>query len=145
MKKIITFLVAAFIAVALNAQEEDFLHKKWHYVVDAIATVESGKNPKVVSKDGLYVGYLQIAKIMVDECNRINGYKKYTYADRYDKEKSINMFIDFQEHYNPDCNVEKAIRLWNSGDIKCMERKARTEGYFQRVMKHYVVQEEKIM
>lgn len=120
----------------MNAQS-DVLLKKWNYVIDAIAQVESRKNPSAVSKNGTYVGYLQISQVLVRECNRIVGRRKYTYADRLSKEKSIEMFIDFQEHYNPEGNVEKAIRLWNSGDLKCMERKARTEGYYRRVISKY--------
>ena len=47
------------------------------------------------------------------------------------------MFIEFQEHFNPEGNMEKAIRLWNSGDLNCMKRKAATDGYYKRVMSRY--------
>ena len=139
MKK---FILMFMMAVSLTASATDGttradLEKKWGSVIDAIAQVESKKNPKVVSKDGRYVGYLQISEILVRQCNIIAGYKKYTYKDRYDKQKSIDMFIDFQEKYNPEGNYEKAIRLWNSGDLNCMNRKARTEGYFRRVMSKF--------
>ena len=138
MKKL---LVLALMAISMNAVAQTVpqvdLQKKWGAVINAIAMVESQGHPKAVSKNGLYVGYLQISEILVRECNRIVGYKKYTYADRYDKQKSIDMFIDYQEYYNPDGNMERAIRLWNSGDLKCMTRKARTEGYYQRVMSKY--------
>ncbi len=136
MKKI---LVLFLMVISLNASAATNaeLYKKWGDVIEAIARVESGGNPKSVSKNGLYVGYLQISEILVRECNRIVGYKKYTYNDRYDKQKSIGMFIDFMEEHNPEGNKEKAIRLWNSGDLNCMNRKSRTEGYYQRVMSHY--------
>ena len=138
MKKLLllVLMTVSITATAKSAPEVD-LQKKWGAVIQAIAMVESECQPNRVSKNGLYVGYLQISEILVRECNRIVGYKKYTYADRYDKQKSIDMFIDYQEHYNPDGNMERAIRLWNSGDLKCMTRKARTEGYYQRVMKRY--------
>ncbi len=138
MKKLLALVLMVFTltAAAKPATEMD-LQKKWGAVIQAIAMVESECQPNKVSRNGLYVGYLQISEILVRECNRIVGYKKYTYADRYDKQKSIAMFIDFQEHYNPDGNMERAIRLWNSGDLKCMTRKASTEGYYQRVMKRY--------
>lgn len=138
MKKLLASVLMVFTltAAAKPAPEID-LQKKWGAVIQAIAMVESECHPDKVSRNGLYVGYLQISEILVRECNRIVGYKKYTYADRYDKQKSIDMFIDYQEHYNPDGNMERAIRLWNSGDLKCMTRKARTEGYYQRVMKRY--------
>ncbi len=138
MKKLLALVLMVFTltAAAKPATEMD-LQKKWGAVIQAIAMVESECQPNKVSRNGLYVGYLQISEILVRECNRIVGYKKYTYADRYDKQKSIAMFIDFQEHYNSDGNMERAIRLWNSGDLKCMTRKACTEGYYQRVMKRY--------
>jgi len=122
--------------VALNAQTEQQL-KKWSPVIEAIAQVESGGNPKAVSRDGKYVGYLQISTILVRECNRIVGTNRFTYNDRFNKNKSIEMFILFQEHYNSECNIEYAIRLWNSGDLKCMQRKASTNNYYKRVMIHY--------
>ena len=138
MKKllVLVLMTISIVAAAKSTPEVD-LQKKWGTVIQAIAMVESECQPNRVSRNGLYVGYLQISEILVRECNRIVGYEKYTYADRYDKQKSIDMFIDFQERYNPEGNLEKAIRLWNSGDLKCMTRKARTEGYYQRVMKWY--------
>lgn len=136
MKKILAILAFAVISMNVSAQSEAMM-KKWGMVISAIAKVESSGNPKAVSSDGLYVGYLQISEILVKQCNIIAGYKKYTSKDRYSKEKSIAMFIDYQEKYNPECNLEKAIRLWNSGDLKCMSRKAKTERYYQRVMRRY--------
>ena len=138
MKKllVLVLMTVSLTAAAKPAPQID-LQKKWGAVIQAIAMVESECKPNKVSRNGLYVGYLQISEIQVRECNRIVGYKKYTYADRYDKQKSIEMFIDYQEHYNPDGNMERAIRLWNSGDLKCMTRKARTEGYYKRVMAKY--------
>ena len=136
MKKILLFLVAVLITVALNAQTKQQL-KKWMPVINAIAQVESGGNPKAVSKLGTYVGLLQIAPICVRECNRIVGKNKFTYNDRHSKEKSIEMFIVFQEYHNPEGNMEKAIRLWNSGDKNCMKNKSKTEAYYRRVMSKY--------
>src|SRR5574344_834118 len=97
MKKLLVLFLMAFTlnAVAQTAPKID-LQKKWGAVIQAIAMVESQGQPRQVSKNGLYVGYLQISEILVRECNRIVGYKKYTYADRYDKQKSIDMFIDYQ-------------------------------------------------
>ena len=136
MKKILAILVLDVISMNVSAQSEQLM-KKWGMVISAIAKVESSGNPKAVSSDGLYVGYLQMSEILVKQCNILAGYNKYTPKDRYSKEKSIAMFIDYQEEYNPEGNLEKAIRLWNSGDLKCMTRKAKTERYYQRVMKRY--------
>ena len=135
MKSIILSLLM-FVSVSSFAADVK-LEKKWGPVILAIAQVESEGHPERVSKCGRYVGYLQISQILVRECNNIAGYKKYSYNDRYDKQKSIDMFIDFMERHNPDGNMERAIRLWNSGDRNCMSRKSRTEGYYRRVMSKY--------
>ena len=138
MKKLLVLaLMAVSMTMTAQSKSQADLQKKWGAVIEAIAMVESEGNPKRVSRNGLYVGYLQLSEILVRECNRIAGYKKYTYADRYDKQKSINMFIDYQEFHNKTGNMEKAIRLWNSGDVNCMMRKARTEGYYKKVMSKY--------
>ena len=136
MKKLLTILAFAVISMNVSAQSEKLM-KKWGMVINAIAKVESSGNPKAVSSDGLYVGYLQISKILVKQCNILAGYQKYTFNDRYSKEKSYEMFIVYQEYFNKEGNMEKAIRLWNSGDLKCMTRKAKTERYYQRVMRRY--------
>ncbi len=117
--------------------KQDSVMERWGSLIEAIATIESRKNPKVVSRCGKYVGYLQISKLLVNECNMILREKKYSYNDRYDKQKSIEMFLVIQDRHNPEGNIEKAIRLWKSGDTKCMQRKARTESYYRRVMKIY--------
>ena len=135
MKGIIITLLMLVSATAFAADIN--LEKKWGPVIMAISQVESEGNAKAVSKNGLYVGFLQISKILVRECNNIAGYKKYTYNDRYDRQKSIDMFIDYMERHNPEGNMERAIRLWNSGDRNCMSRKSRTEGYYRRVMSKY--------
>ncbi len=118
-------------------EKQDSVLRKWGPVINAIATLESRKNPNVVSRCGNYVGYLQISKVLVNECNMIIGEKRYAYNDRLDKDKSIEMFIVIQNQYNPEGSIEKAIRLWKSGDVRCMERKHRTESYYQRIMQIY--------
>lgn len=132
------FILMSLLAVAISVSAQVVSpEKKWTPIITAIAQVESEGRPDLVSKNGLYVGYLQISKILVRQCNQIAGYQKYTYEDRYSKEKSIAMFIDYQEYFNPEGSMEKAIRMWSSGDPKCMSRKRPTEGYYRRVMAKY--------
>lgn len=104
-------------------------------VVKAIAQVESKNDEKVVSKNKIHVGLLQISKITVDECNKILGKKKYSYNDRYSRVKSIEMFYIIQGKYNSNNNVERAIRLWNGGPF-CKDKR-KTDKYYKRVMKVY--------
>lgn len=109
--------------------------RNWYKVIHAIAKVESNHNPKAVN--GQYVGYLQIAPILVKECNRILKRKGYpttfTLKDRYSREKSIRMFYIIQEFYNPKGNIERAIRLWNGGPSYSVRA---TQAYYNKVMKY---------
>ena len=86
-------------------------------LMNAIIYVESRGNAKAHNKKGDCVGILQITKICVRECNNIlkrrGSTKRYTYADRWDKEKSIEMFYLIQDAHNPKNDINKAIRLWN--------------------------------
>ena len=105
----------------------------WTPVMEAIIKVESEGNPKAVS--GNSVGAMQITPILVKECNEIlskrKSKKRYTLADRYCVEKSKEMFLLIQSYFNPENNVEKAIRSWNGGrsyGIKATNR------YYRKVM-----------
>lgn len=85
----------------------------WDLFIKALILVESGdKNCAIGSKDD--VGVLQIRKVIVDDCNRILGYNKYTYEDRKDSLKSVEMFNVIQDYYNPEHDKHFALKLWNS-------------------------------
>ncbi len=105
----------------------------WSDVIDAIIHVESRGD--VNAKSGIYVGAMQIAPVLVRECNSIlgekNKKKRYTLNDRYNLKKSKEMFLLFQEKYNPSKDIEWAIRAWNGGPR--FSHKA-TNGYFNRVL-----------
>ena len=107
----------------------------WDPVMDAIIQVESSGNPRAVS--GNYAGVLQIAPVLVKDCNNIlkrRGEKKrYTLSDRFNEKKSREMFVIIQSYYNPQNNVEKAIRLWNGG---VGYKVASTQRYYNKVMSH---------
>ena len=137
MKKLFFIIAFAFVAISASAQSSVDLNKKWGAVMDAIEQVESRGNVRAVSPNGKWVGCMQISEILVREVNNIVGYRKFTLNDRFSREKSREMFVIFQEKYNPEGNMEKAIRLWNSGDLRCMQRKAATDGYYRRVMASY--------
>ncbi len=106
----------------------------WNPVMDAIIEVESEGNPKAVS--GNSCGAMQITPIMVEECNNIlkkkKSKKRFKLSDRFNVAKSKEMFVLFQSHYNPQNNVEKAIRSWNGG-LRYSVRG--TQRYFNKVMK----------
>ena len=105
----------------------------WNPIMDAIIQVESEGDPKAVS--GNSVGAMQITPILVKDCNNIlkkqKSSKRYTMADRYSVAKSKEMFLIIQKYYNPENNIEKAIRLWNGG-VKYTKRA--TNRYYKKVL-----------
>ncbi len=78
------------------------------------------------------VGVLQIRPIMVKEVNRILRFDKYTLQDRWDKQKSIEMF-NVIRHNTPNPTNEKIARNWNGGPNGY--RKQSTLKYWQKVQK----------
>ena len=130
MKKIVTIVSMSLMAIMLHAKSSGF---DWNPVMDAIIQVESEGNPNAVS--GNSVGVMQITPILVRECNNIlksrKSKKRYTLADRYSVEKSKEMFLLFQSHYNPMNSIEKAIRSWNGGVFYSVRA---TNRYYKKVM-----------
>lgn len=105
----------------------------WEPVMNAIIQVESGGNAKAVS--GIYSGAMQIAPILVTECNNIlkarGSKKRYTLNDRFSIQKSKEMFLIIQSKYNPNNNVERAIRSWSGG---IGYKISKTNRYYNKVM-----------
>lgn len=85
MKKIIAIGLVAIAAVSASAKD----------LYEAIATVESNGNDYAIGDNGNAVGRYQIWKIYVDDVNRIckllRNKKQYTYADRTNPVKSLEM------------------------------------------------------
>ena len=139
IKKAVLSLMALFL-VTLSVSAEGFgtrsnktLGFDWNPVMDAIILVESEGNPKAVS--GNSVGAMQITPILVRECNNIlekqKSKKRYTMNDRFSVEKSKEMFLLIQKYFNPENNVEKAIRSWNGG-VKYSVKA--TNKYYRKVL-----------
>jgi hypothetical protein len=91
----------------------DFLN-----LLDAIIRVESSDNDSAYHKGEDAVGCLQIRQCMVDDVNRILNRKKstirYTYDDRWSRDKSIEMFDVYRLHYGL-VTAEEISRCWNGG------------------------------
>ena len=83
-------------------------------LIDAIIYVESRGNTKAHNIKEDAVGCLQIRPIMLREVNRLLGFNKYKLADRWSKDKSIEMFNVIKEHTKNPTN-EKLARNWNGG------------------------------
>ena len=97
-----------------SSQEAPF---DWTPVIDAITWHESRGHADAVN--GIYVGILQIAPIMVRECNNIlkqrGKSERFTLDDRKNPEKSKEMFYLIMSKYNPENDIDKACRLWKGG------------------------------
>lgn len=139
--RVVLFVVCVFgvtpASLAGEVAEKSTISTKefdWEPVMNAIIQVESEGDTKAVS--GKSCGAMQITPILVKECNDILKERKsktrYTLRDRFNLEKSKEMFLLMQSKFNPDNNVEKAIRAWNGGNNY---NKKRTQRYFEKVMK----------
>ncbi len=105
------------------------------FLIDAMIYVESKNNPNAIGDGGRAVGVLQIWPIMVRDVNRILRRRgishRYTYEDRYDRDKSIEMFHIWKSHYHPHSSYEKIARCWNGGPFG--HRRSSTNYYWYKV------------
>ena len=78
-KVILSFLLLMSLVCTAYAAEPVTvdLQKKWGPVMRAIEQVESDGRANAVSKNGKWVGCLQISEILVRQCNQILGKKKF--------------------------------------------------------------------
>ena len=104
------------------------------YLLSAIMFVESSYNDSAYHKGEDAVGCLQIRKCMVNDVNRIlrrqKSDLKFTYDDRWLRNKSIKMFDIYCKHYGLT-TAEEIARCWNGGP-RGMQNEM-TAGYWERV------------
>ena len=139
MMRLRNFILMCMLALPFSVMTQEKKAYDWNPIMDAIIQVESRGNAKAHNPNGDCAGILQIVPILVKECNQIlakrKSKKRYTLGDRYNVSKSKEMFILLQEHFNPEHNVEKAIRCWNSGFYGNWRN--RSGEYYKNVMKYY--------
>jgi len=117
----------------------------WEHFIDAVIDVESGGDDSAYNKRERAVGCLQIRPIAVREVNRlleVSGVDgKYTLDDRYDRVRSIEMFmimaeqVDCCENLSEDEFFEIVARRWNGGYRGA--RKKSTIKYWEKVKVKY--------
>lgn len=138
LKKIILTMILLINCNILNINAQNNITVDYTDLITAIGTVESGLDDNKIN--GPHAGFLQISKICVAECNRINkqrGIKtKYTLKDRFNHKKSVEMFYIIQSYYNPKNDLDYAILLWNQGCSITKKPKKKTK-YFYKVMDVY--------
>ena len=92
-------------------------------LLNALIFVESRGNDSAVGDRHLVgneaVGALQIRPIMVKEVNRILKIqkinKRFTLKDRFERDKSIEMFYIWKNYHHKDSDYETIARNWNGG------------------------------
>ena len=88
------------------------------HLLSAIIDVESNNNDSAYRADEDAVGCLQIRKCMVDDVNRILRRQKsdlrFTYDDRWLRDRSIKMFDVYCKYYGLT-TAEEIARCWNGG------------------------------
>jgi len=92
-------------------------------LVSALILVESRGNDSAIGDRHLVgneaVGALQIRPIMVKEVNRILKIQKIdkqlTLKDRFERDKSIEMFYIWKNYHHKDSDYETIARNWNGG------------------------------
>tara|TARA_R110002074_G_scaffold169177_1_gene330846 strand:- start:2405 stop:2968 length:564 start_codon:yes stop_codon:yes gene_type:complete len=103
-------------------------------ILSSIMFVESSYNDLAYNSREDAVGCLQIRQCMVDDINRIlrrkGSYHTYTMNDRWDRDKSIEMFTIYCDHYNLN-TAEAVARCWNGGP-RGIDNPA-TVGYWNKV------------
>lgn len=99
----------------------------WERLVHAICMVESGCDDNAKNKTSSACGRFQMLRVYVDEVNRIKGKRAYSYNDRFDPLKAREMFEIYQQHYNPNKNIDRAIILHRGKVSKNYIRKVKSE------------------
>ena len=110
-------------------------------LLTALIFVESRGNDSAIGDRHLVgneaVGALQIRPIMIREVNRIckliGSHQRFTLKDRFDREKSIHMFMIWKEFNHKDSSPEKVARNWNGGPKGY--KKNRTIKYWNKIEK----------
>jgi len=110
------------------------IQKKTEFLINAMIHVESRGNDSAYCASENAVGCLQIRPCMLYDVNRI--LKKtgrnihYTLSDRYDRNRSIEMFYIYCNYYNLN-TLEDMARAWNGGPRGV--NKTTTVGYWNKV------------
>ena len=120
MRRILLFLFGLLVAQFAMAQtaQTDSLDDMayWDPLMDAIIEHESGGNPN--ARCGIYLGPMQIAPVLVKQCNILLKNRKrperFTLNDRRSVEKSKQMFVLIMSQYNKSRDIDKAIRIWSA-------------------------------
>lgn len=115
MYRLIFVLFFGIIVVSLHSPKSHYdpMASRWELFVRALINIESGGNEKAFNERSGAAGVLQIMPIYVKEANRLLQDDIYTLNCRFDYIKSVSMFYVIQNKYNPNRDIDIAIKLHN--------------------------------
>jgi len=135
LQNVIDSLVLEIDTLQWENQIWDFnISQNTTHLLSAIMFVESSYNDSAYNSYEDAVGCLQIRKCMVNDVNRIlrrqKSDLKFTYDDRWFRDRSIKMFDIYCKHYGLT-TAEQIARCWNGGP-RGMQNEM-TAGYWKKV------------
>lgn len=112
---------------------------EWQIFIIALMEVECDRNPLAISSKNA-VGPLQLTEIYIKEVNRLYN-SNYTIEDAYDINSSLTIVEMMNDYYNPNKDIDKAIKLhnpnagsWYSKRIKDRMEKVRFNEQFRQTI-----------
>lgn len=112
---------------------------EWQIFIIALMEVECDRNPLAISSKNA-VGPLQLTEIYIKEVNRLYN-SNYTIEDAYDIDSSLTIVEMMNDYYNPNKDIDKAIKLhnpnagsWYSKRIKDRMDKVRFNEQFRQTI-----------
>lgn len=128
MKKLlfIVLVLCQFACAKVNPNLDNNLWK-------AICKVESNYNQRAIGDKGAAFGIAQIHMGVVNDCNRIIGRKEFTSKDRFNPNRSKQMWQIYLNYYVPRGTKEQLARAWNGG-VGNMNKRC-TAQYWSKVRK----------
>lgn len=134
MRRILILFVFILLATLEIQVSKSYVFKvmqsDWEIMYKAICVVESENDSTAYNSHSGAAGIIQILPIYVRDVNKIQG-TKYTLKDRYNPTKCREMFEIYQSHYNPDKDIEKAIKIHLKG---CNNYNTNYQWYLVRVV-----------
>lgn len=124
---VLTIVIAFWRPALATAKNDDALRRTF----DGIIAVESHGDPRAYNASEKAAGLVQIRPIMLADIARILGKEKYTLADRFDPQKSWEMFRIYSRYYAPNGGPEIWARNWVGGPRGY--KKASTAVYWLKV------------
>ena len=129
---------------SLRSIIKDLERPKYHFnkesednLINALIQIESSGNDNAYTASEDAVGCLQIRRTMVKDVNRIlkrqGSEKRYEFKDRWNIQKSIEMFNIYRDYYNL-ITPEEIARCWNGGPKGIY--KPATIAYWNKVKNH---------